>query len=65
MNWPVAKKWVYTMTLGMLTFTVTFASSVFSAATQVTSKEFGVSTEVMILGTSLFVAVSHTSPSHT
>ncbi|KAJ5570009.1 MFS multidrug transporter [Penicillium hispanicum] len=39
----------------MMTFCVTFASSVFSAADASTAKEFGVSDEVMILGTSLFV----------
>jgi len=38
-----------------MTFVITFASSVFSTATQPTAQEFGVSTEVMILGTSLFV----------
>lgn len=38
-----------------MTVSVTFASSVFSAATQDTAKIFGVSQEVMVLGTSLFV----------
>jgi len=55
MNWPTRKKWVSTMALACLTFTITFASAVFSTATQVTAIEFGVSGEVMILGTSLFV----------
>ena len=54
-NWPARKKWIVTVTLGFMTFCVTFASSVFSNATVVTSKEFGVSTEVTTLGTSLFV----------
>lgn len=38
-----------------MTFCVTFASSVFSTAAVVTAEKFGVSEEVMILGTSLFV----------
>lgn len=55
MNWPRRKKWIVTMVLGTMTFVVTFASSVFSTATFPTAKEYGVSTEVTTLGTSLFV----------
>ncbi|QIX00094.1 hypothetical protein AMS68_005611 [Peltaster fructicola] len=55
MNWSSAKKWTITIALGVMTLAVTFASSVFSTATQPTAEEFGVSEEVMILGTSLFV----------
>ncbi|EOD50786.1 mfs multidrug transporter [Neofusicoccum parvum] len=55
MNWPHWWKWTVTITLGMMTFCITFASSVFSTATVVTAEKFGVSTEVMTLGTSLFV----------
>lgn len=55
MNWAPRKKWIVTITLGLMTFCVTFASSVFSNATVPTAEEFGVSTEVMTLGTSLFV----------
>lgn len=47
-----------TIVLGLMTFCITFASSVFSTATVSTAIEFAVSTEVMILGTSLFVLVS-------
>ncbi|KAI9718318.1 MAG: hypothetical protein M1828_006783 [Chrysothrix sp. TS-e1954] len=54
-NWPRWRKWVYTALFGSTTFVVTFASSVFSTAVQPTMKEFGVSEEVMILGTALFV----------
>lgn len=57
MNWPNRKKWMITVSLGMLTWVVTFASSIFSTATLPAAKEFGVSTEVMTLGTSLFVLV--------
>jgi DHA1 family multidrug resistance protein-like MFS transporter len=38
-----------------MTFCVSFASSVFSTTTFVTAELFGVSSEVMILGLSLYV----------
>lgn len=56
-NWTNRKKWAVTISLGSLTWVVTFASSIFSTATQVAAEEFGVSVEVMTLGTSLFVLV--------
>jgi hypothetical protein len=43
--------------MGLMTFVCTFESSVFSTAIVATSKEFGVSTEVMTLGVSLYVLV--------
>ncbi|KAJ5394878.1 Bicyclomycin resistance protein [Penicillium crustosum] len=43
------------MMLGLMTICVTFGSSVFSTATKQTAKKFGVSSEVMVLGVSLFV----------
>ncbi|MCJ1392627.1 Citrinin biosynthesis cluster MFS transporter mrr1 [Xylographa bjoerkii] len=55
MNWPLRKKILVTLAFSMTTFVITFSSSVFSTATQVTAIEFGVSEEVMTLGTSLFV----------
>ncbi|KAF5609339.1 uncharacterized protein FSUBG_4132 [Fusarium subglutinans] len=54
-NWPNRRKWMITVSLGMLTWVVTFASSIFSTATRPAAEEFGVSVEVMTLGTSLFV----------
>ncbi|CVK85012.1 related to synaptic vesicle transporter SVOP and related transporters (major facilitator superfamily) [Fusarium mangiferae] len=54
-NWPNRRKWMITVSLGMLTWVVTFASSIFSTATRPAAKEFGVSMKVMTLGTSLFV----------
>ena len=56
-NWTKTKKYTATVLYASMTFCITFASSVFSTATLVTAKEFGVPTEVMILGTSLFVLV--------
>lgn len=55
MNWSKTKKWTTTLMLGIMTFCVTFASSGFSNATVPTAVEYGVSTEVTTLGTSLFV----------
>jgi DHA1 family multidrug resistance protein-like MFS transporter len=55
MNFPRLKKWIITVMMGAMTFCITFASSVFSTATEATAQHFGVSTEVMTLGTSLFV----------
>lgn len=54
-NFPLWRKWLITLLLGSVTFCITFASSVFSTATVVTAQKFGVSNEVMVLGTSLFV----------
>ena len=56
-NWPNSKKYLTTVFYATLTFCLTFSSSIFSTATMVTAKLFGVSPEVMILGTSLFVLV--------
>ncbi|RHZ67725.1 MFS transporter [Aspergillus thermomutatus] len=54
-NFSPARKWTITVMLELMTVSVTFASSVFSTAAQVTAKKFHVSEEVMVLGTSLFV----------
>jgi multidrug resistance protein len=54
-NWKQWRKWLITASMGSMTLCITFASSVFSTATIPTSVLFGVSTEVMTLGTSLFV----------
>ncbi|CAF9903599.1 MAG: hypothetical protein GOMPHAMPRED_000417 [Gomphillus americanus] len=55
MNWPFYRKALATGSLAFTTLVITFASSVFSTATEYTAEEFEVSEEVMILGTSLFV----------
>ncbi|KAL4742369.1 major facilitator superfamily domain-containing protein [Aspergillus similis] len=54
-NMPHWRKWIITMTMSSMTMWLTFASSVFSTATVVTAKQFGVSTEVMVLATSFVV----------
>jgi len=55
MNFPRSKKWRITMVTAIMTFCVSFASSVFSTATEITAVKWGVSLEVMILGVSLYV----------
>ncbi|KAI9723539.1 MAG: hypothetical protein M1828_004135 [Chrysothrix sp. TS-e1954] len=54
-NWSKAKRWLITANMGAISFVVTFASTVFSTATQVTAEEYHVSNVVTTLGTSLFV----------
>jgi len=53
MSW--GKRWLIVATTGLMTFTVSFASSVFSTTTFKTAAEFDVSSEVMLLGLSLYV----------
>ena len=57
-NWKKSKKYTVTVFYASLTFCITFASSIFSTATQVIAELYGVSNEVMTLGTSLVVFVS-------
>ena len=52
---PRWRKFVITLSSATLTLTFTFSSSIMTAATVPLAKEFNVSTEVMILATSLFV----------
>lgn len=63
-NWKKSKKYTVTVFYSSMTFCITFASSIFSTATMVTAKMYGVSNEVMTLGTSLFVFVSPAHSQH-
>lgn len=49
------RKWLITVATGLMTFVVSFGSSVFSTVTEVTARQFGVSNELMILGVTLYV----------
>ena len=60
-NWSLSRKYAVTIIYSMQTFCFTFASSVFSTATEATAQEYGVSSEVMTLGTSLFIVVRVTT----
>jgi MFS family permease len=55
MNWPLHKKVITTLLYGLVTMTATWASSCYSAGTAQIAAEFGVGSQVAILGTSLFL----------
>lgn len=58
-NWPLWKKLSTTVMLAAITFTVSLNSAMFEPATQQVLKEFpGISREVTVLGTSLYLLVT-------
>ncbi|KAL7624055.1 hypothetical protein AAE478_005612 [Parahypoxylon ruwenzoriense] len=61
-NWSLKKKLLTAAMLGYTTMTAAFASSIFSAATPFVAQEFNVSSEVGLLGVSLFVLGFATGP---
>ncbi|OIW27440.1 major facilitator superfamily transporter [Coniochaeta ligniaria NRRL 30616] len=54
-NWPLPKKLLTAGILGYTTMVSAFGSSIFSAATRVVGADYGVSSEVGLLGVSLYV----------
>ncbi|ORY31964.1 major facilitator superfamily domain-containing protein [Naematelia encephala] len=54
-NWPRTKKVGVTALLGFTTMSATFASSIFSSASPYVAKQYGISSEVGILGLSLYL----------
>ncbi|KAL8953190.1 MAG: hypothetical protein Q9222_000925 [Ikaeria aurantiellina] len=61
-NWPMGKKVAMAVMLGYTTLVSAFGSSIFSAATEVVAAYFSVSTEVGVLGLSLYVLGFATGP---
>lgn len=56
-NWALWRRiWVSFM-LAMFNLVVTISSSIFGSAQKIVAEEFGVSDEVTVLGTSLFLVV--------
>ncbi|KAG6009200.1 hypothetical protein E4U21_003053 [Claviceps maximensis] len=55
LNWVTHKKVSTTFLYGLVTMTATWASSAYSAGNMQIAQEFGVSTQVAILGTTLFL----------
>ncbi|KAL2177407.1 major facilitator superfamily domain-containing protein [Thermothelomyces heterothallicus CBS 202.75] len=55
LNWPLHKKVVTTLLYGLVTMSATWASSCYSAGTAQVAAAFGVSSQVAVLGTSLFL----------
>ena len=56
LNWPMRKKVVTTVLYGFTTMGATFASSVYSPTVDSISADYGVGTEVSLLGLSLLLA---------
>ncbi|KAF1843249.1 citrinin biosynthesis transporter CtnC [Cucurbitaria berberidis CBS 394.84] len=54
-NWTTKRRWGITISMGLLVFTVTFASSIFSVNIGVVEQKFGVDSVTATLGVSLFV----------
>ncbi|KAL8927791.1 MAG: hypothetical protein Q9208_002207 [Pyrenodesmia sp. 3 TL-2023] len=61
-NWPIKRKIAIAVMLGYTTLVAAFGSSIYSAATQVVGAYFHVSTEVGLLGLSLYVLGFATGP---
>lgn len=61
-NWPLKRKLLTAAMLGFTTMTAAFGSSIFSSATRAVGVEFGVSSEVSLLGVSLYVLGFATGP---
>lgn len=55
MNWSQFRKWFITAIVTLSVFAVTFTSSAYSVSAEGIVGEFDISTEVFILGVSLFV----------
>ncbi|KAK5737683.1 hypothetical protein LTR17_006545 [Elasticomyces elasticus] len=55
LNWPVRKRIAITLSMGMMTFVVTFSSSIFATALQPVAEEFNIGETVATLGVALFL----------
>lgn len=62
MNWPFRKKCITTALYGFTTMGATFASSAYSPTVDAIAQEYGVGTEVSLLGLSLLLAGFGTGP---
>lgn len=54
-NWPTKRRWGITISMGLLVFTVTFASSIFSVNIRTVQEKFNVDLVTATLGVALFV----------
>jgi DHA1 family multidrug resistance protein-like MFS transporter len=54
-NWTTKRRWAITISMGLLVFTVTFASSIFSVNIRVVQEKFNVELITATLGVALFV----------
>lgn len=62
-NWSNGYRWIVTITIAVATLCISFASSSYSGGLDDIEKRFGVSTEVGILGISLYVVGESMWPS--
>lgn len=58
-NWTPKRRWAITISMGLMVFTVTFASSIFSVNIGVIVDKFDVDLVTATLGVALFVLVGH------
>ena len=56
-NWTPKRRWGITISMGLMVFTVTFASSIFSVNIGVVQEKFNVELVTATLGVALFVLV--------
>lgn len=55
-NWPFRRKVAITLLFGITTMCSTFASSVFSPASLYVARQYGISSEISVLGVAIFIA---------
>lgn len=60
-NWTPKRRWCITISMGLMVFTVTFASSIFSVNLGVIVDKFDVTIVTATLGVALFVLVRRTT----
>ena len=58
-NWTARRRAIITIAMGLMTFVVTFSSSIFAVAIEPVAEEFDVGIPVATLGVSFFLLVSH------
>lgn len=58
-SWTERRRWAITISMGLLVFTVTFASSIFSVNIGYVQQRFNVHLVTATLGVALFVLVGH------
>jgi DHA1 family multidrug resistance protein-like MFS transporter len=56
-NWTPKRRWCITISMGLMVFTVTFASSIFSVNLGIIVEKFDVTITTATLGVALFVLV--------
>lgn len=57
-NWTARRRSIITLSMGLMTFVVTFSSSIFAIAIEPVAAEFDVGISVATLGVSFFLLVS-------